>query len=272
VEAAIKVRHQWRSRRVASLSVRTLILLVPILVAVIASMLLGKFLPKASGFLTWIRILAIIVGSSFAMIKATALMQRFLPLAILFKASLVFPDVAPSRFNVALRSRPTDAGVSSSQVRARSARTDSGTVEADDNGPTLNANADESPVAVTAELADLLRRLSRHHRLTRGHSERVRAYADLIAEEMKLPESDRIQMRWAALLHDIGKLTVPVDVLDLPGRPNAEQWWRLGWVRGHPAFGNITRSLTAPDIRRSWPASRYLWPVASWLLPMRLRR
>jgi hypothetical protein len=220
VDAADKVRNQWRSRRFASLSVRMLILLVPILVAVVSSMLLGRFLPKASGLLTWIRILTIVVGSSVAMIKATALMQRFLPLAVLFKASLAFPDVAPSRFNVALRRRSNDSG----------------------NREEL---APESPSAVTAELADLLRRLSRHHRLTRGHSERVRAYAELIAEEMKLPESDRIQMRWAALLHDIGKLTVPVDILDLPGKPTAEQW---KFIADHPSQGEILAK-----------------PVASWL-------
>ncbi len=220
MDTANKESNQWRSRRFASLSVRMLILLVPILVAVVSSMLLGRFLPEVSGFLTWIRILAIIVGSSVSMIKATALMQRFLPLAVLFKASLVFPDVAPSRFNVALRLRPNDSGV-------------------------RGAVADDSPGAVTAELADLLRRLSRHHRLTRGHSERVRAYAELIAEEMKLPESDRIQLRWAALLHDIGKLTVPVEVLDLPGRPNAEQW---KFIADHPSQGEALAQ-----------------PVASWL-------
>ena len=240
-----QVSNQWRSRRFASLGVRLLILLIPILVAVISSMLLGRFLPKTSGFLTWIRILAIIVGSSVAMIKATALMQRFLPLAVLFKASLVFPDVAPSRFNVALRRRPNDSGVRRAVVRGSSCPADSGTIEVDDDGLVLRAIADESPGAVTAELADLLRRLSRHHRLTRGHSERVRAYAELIAEQMKLPESDRIQMRWAALLHDIGKLTVPVDVLDLPGRPNAEQW---KFIADHPSQGEVLAQ-----------------PVASWL-------
>ena len=40
----------------------------------------------------------------------------------------------------------------------------------------------------------------------RGHSERVRVFADLIAEEMKLSPHDRARLRWASLLHDIGKL------------------------------------------------------------------
>jgi hypothetical protein len=239
------VRNQWRSRRFASLSVRMLILLVPILVAVMSSMLLGRYLPKASGLLVWIRILTIIVGSSAAMIKATALMQRFLPLAVLFKASLVFPDVAPSRFNVALRRRPSDSVAKATLVQGSSDPSDAGTIEVDDDSAVVTAFAGESPRAVTAELADLLRRLSRHHRLTRGHSERVRAYAELIAEAMKLPESDRIQMRWAALLHDIGKLTVPVDVLDLPGKPNPEQW---KFIADHPSQGEVLAQ-----------------PVASWL-------
>ena len=48
--------------------------------------------------------------------------------------------------------------------------------------------------------------LNAHDRLTRGHSDRVRAFTDLIADELDLPDPDRDRLRWSALLHDIGKL------------------------------------------------------------------
>lgn len=53
---------------------------------------------------------------------------------------------------------------------------------------------------------------------TRGHSERVALFADLIAEEMGCDAVTRRRLRRAALLHDIGKLGVSNEVLDKPGK------------------------------------------------------
>jgi putative nucleotidyltransferase with HDIG domain len=47
----------------------------------------------------------------------------------------------------------------------------------------------------------------------RGHSERVASYAQAIAMQMGLPERQRVGVRLAALLHDIGKASVPGSVL-----------------------------------------------------------
>lgn len=53
---------------------------------------------------------------------------------------------------------------------------------------------------------------------TRGHSDRVALFTDLIAEEMGLDSAERRRLRRAALLHDIGKLGVSNEILDKPGR------------------------------------------------------
>ncbi len=45
----------------------------------------------------------------------------------------------------------------------------------------------------------------------RGHSERVASYALAIATQLGLPERERVSVRLAALLHDVGKATVPED-------------------------------------------------------------
>src|SRR5947199_249422 len=77
-------------------------------------------------------------------------------------------------------------------------------------------------------------RLAKHDRKTRGHAERVRALTDLLAERMSLPQGDRDRLRWAALLHDIGKLNIAGSLLNKDGKPNAQEW---EIIRRHPEHG-----------------------------------
>ncbi|MDP2168057.1 MAG: HD domain-containing protein [Thermodesulfovibrionales bacterium] len=69
---------------------------------------------------------------------------------------------------------------------------------------------------------------------TKGHSERVTAYAVSIAEEMGLSEKDIETLRTAALLHDIGKIGTYDVILDKPGRLTDEEF---ALVMQHPAKG-----------------------------------
>ena len=41
----------------------------------------------------------------------------------------------------------------------------------------------------------------------------------MIAKELRLGRDDVDRLNWAALLHDIGKLEVPAEVLNKPGQP-----------------------------------------------------
>ncbi len=59
---------------------------------------------------------------------------------------------------------------------------------------------------------------------TAGHSQRVRHYTDLVAEEMGLDASRRRWLRRAAVLHDVGKLGVSNTILDKPARLDADEW------------------------------------------------
>ena len=69
---------------------------------------------------------------------------------------------------------------------------------------------------------------------SRRHSERVRAYVDLLAATLRLPPGDRDRPRWAALVHDLGKTAVDPRILRKPGRLDADEWQI---VREHPAAG-----------------------------------
>jgi HD-GYP domain-containing protein (c-di-GMP phosphodiesterase class II) len=53
---------------------------------------------------------------------------------------------------------------------------------------------------------------------TGSHTHRVTKYALLLAEEIKLSESDRFHIQIGTPLHDIGKIAVPDEILRKPGR------------------------------------------------------
>ena len=151
--------------------------------------------------------------------------RRLLPLVALYKLSLVFPDSAPSRFRTAMRSNTVET-LEQRVTRARA------------------MNDRSTPVEAAERLLSLVAELDSHDRLTRGHSERVRAYARLIAGEMHLGADELDLLNWAALLHDVGKLGVPSEILTKPGRPTDAEWDVL---RRHPEFG---AAMVAP--LRDW--------------------
>jgi len=69
---------------------------------------------------------------------------------------------------------------------------------------------------------------------TRGHSERVYDLSRRIGEAHGLPEEEMQTLSWAALLHDIGKLAVPKEVLCKPGKLTNEEF---AIIKTHPERG-----------------------------------
>jgi len=69
---------------------------------------------------------------------------------------------------------------------------------------------------------------------TAGHSERVTRIALKIATVMGLPLDERETLQRGGLLHDIGKIGIPAEILDKPGKLSDEEF-RI--VREHPALG-----------------------------------
>jgi HD-GYP domain-containing protein (c-di-GMP phosphodiesterase class II) len=59
---------------------------------------------------------------------------------------------------------------------------------------------------------------------TRGHSERVTLFADMIAEQLGFGAEQRRWLKRAALLHDIGKLGVSNAILDKAGKLDDSEW------------------------------------------------
>ncbi len=69
---------------------------------------------------------------------------------------------------------------------------------------------------------------------THTHLQRVRTYAIEIARELKLPHEQIEALRTAALLHDIGKLAVPEQIINKPGRLTPEEFEKM---KVHPIVG-----------------------------------
>jgi diguanylate cyclase (GGDEF)-like protein len=102
-------------------------------------------------------------------------------------------------------------------------------------------------------LQGLVLAIDRKDRYTKLHSEDVAAYALFLASRLGLPEEMRSSLRIAALLHDVGKIGVPDDILRKPGRLTPREF---EIVKGHVALGDlIVRDV--PDLEHVREGVRY---------------
>ena len=101
-------------------------------------------------------------------------------------------------------------------------------------------------------LEALAKAIDARDRYTAGHSERVTAYAQVLARAMYLPEDDVKVIRLAGMLHDIGKVGVPDRVLLKAGPLDASE---RALIEPHTTIGfEMLRDL--PFLRDALPAIR----------------
>lgn len=86
---------------------------------------------------------------------------------------------------------------------------------------------------VDAVLA-LARAVDARDAYTADHSERMARWAEAVARRLGCAPGEVQEVRWAALLHDIGKLGIPDAVLRKPGPLTEDEW---DAVRRHPVLG-----------------------------------
>lgn len=207
--------RRWHAHPVLSWTIRTLVLLIPVAAGVASAAILSRIVPRPAGsraIAWWVLLFA---GSGVTAWAVDRVARRLLPLAVLLELTLLFPDRAPSRYAVARR-------VGSTRKLAERVRL------------TQEAGIEDDPTRAAVRILELVAALNAHDRQTRGHSERVRALTDLLADALRIPRQDRDRLRWSALLHDIGKLEVSADILNKPGKPEPHEWDAL---KRHPAAG-----------------------------------
>ena len=217
---------EWKSRKVLAWTLRAATVVVPLLVAIAAMTAVAHVIHRPRALVSLVLWYALLLAVSWVVARLVSkVVDRTLPLAALLEMTLTFPESAPSRLGVVQRD-------SSATMLARLAV----------------APPDETAQAAAERILKLLTALSQHDRWTRGHAERVRAYADLIAERMDLPAVERERLTWAALLHDIGKLQIPAALLNKAAKPTAGEWDVL---KQHPTIGSVIAA-----------------PLLGWLAPM----
>ncbi len=85
---------------------------------------------------------------------------------------------------------------------------------------------------------------------TEGHTQRVTDMTMELAEAMGIKPEDLVNIRRGALLHDIGKMGVPDNILLKPDKLNEEEWqhMRMHAVYAYNLLSNITYLADALDI------------------------
>jgi len=91
----------------------------------------------------------------------------------------------------------------------------------------------ELQAAYEATIEGWSRALDLRDKETEGHTQRVTEITMRMARTMNIPEDELVHIRRGALLHDIGKMGVPDNILLKPG-PLTEEEWVL--MRRHPDY------------------------------------
>jgi putative nucleotidyltransferase with HDIG domain len=113
---------------------------------------------------------------------------------------------------------------------------------------------------------------------TQGHCVRVADLACALWERVSVgDETSRFWFRIGALLHDVGKLLVPAEVLNKPGKLDEEEW---AMVRRHPSAGvELLADIEFPwDVRpiveshhERWDGTGYPHGLAGDAIPLTAR-
>ena len=196
--------------------IRVLAVVGPIGASLATTLVVQRALPEPEG-IGVVGQAMILMAIAFAILyPAEQATRRLAPIAMLLKLSLSFPSAAPSRFAVARRSA---------------------------NVPALRKDVRLGHGDPAGSMLALVAALTSHDSRTRGHSERVRVFSEMLAVELELDEPARERLRWSALLHDIGKLAVAEEVLNKPAKLDEDQWVLM---RRHPEEGERLIAPLAP--------------------------
>jgi len=113
--------------------------------------------------------------------------------------------------------------------------TESLTATETDNGKPAPAQGPQAlPQAVLDTVTSLAFAIDAKDHYTQGHSQKVSAYAALIAEALQMSDAEVEEIRLGAVLHDIGKVGIPENILNKNGPLNPEEWETM---KSHVKFG-----------------------------------
>mgnify|MGYP006278950725 FL=1 len=91
-------------------------------------------------------------------------------------------------------------------------------------------------------ISSTIKMLEMYDLYTRGHSENVAELAVNIAEAMDLSKPEVDSVYWAGLVHDIGKLLIPLEVLNKEGKLTKSEY---EVIKEHPVLGSNALSSSS---------------------------
>lgn len=89
---------------------------------------------------------------------------------------------------------------------------------------------------------------------TKGHSTSVSRYSEALARAINLPESEVARITLGALLHDVGKIGIPENVLRKPTHLSDEEWEIM---KQHPVIGAEKVLMPNEALRDLIPMVKY---------------
>ena len=107
----------------------------------------------------------------------------------------------------------------------------------------------------------LVKRIGDYHAYTGGHVRRVGEYAAFLARALRLPAAEVERCHSAGRLHDLGKLEVPVALLDKPGKLSDDEW---KVIKKHPARGDQLAAGIEPAVHAGIVGHHERWDGAGY--------
>src|SRR5438093_2914769 len=93
--------------------------------------------------------------------------------------------------------------------------------------PQLHTDENEREHWLLEPMIELAGHLREQTAWTWLHSGRVARYAVAFGKALKLDRRSLMALQCAAILHDIGKVTVPVEVLDKSSKLSTDEWYAI---------------------------------------------
>jgi diguanylate cyclase (GGDEF)-like protein len=106
--------------------------------------------------------------------------------------------------------------------------------ETENSGASTDQGSPALPQSILDTVTSLAYAIDAKDQYTQGHSQKVSAYAALLAEALDMSESEVEEIRLAAILHDLGKVGIPEAILNKSGPLNPEEWETM---KTHVLFG-----------------------------------
>ncbi len=141
----------------------------------------------------------------------------------------------------------------------------------------LEKSTEELKTAYDATLQGWSNALELREQETAGHSQRVVQTTLKLARQMAVSEENLLDIQRGALLHDIGKMGIPDNILLKTGPLNEEEWLTM---RKHPEYAHrllsiipyLKQALEIPYFHHEkWDGTGYPWGLKGEEIPLAAR-